>query len=88
MFLKNNKTGEIVEICSKEGEWEHLHESDMPSKGDWIYELSSGYSGYRCKKCRTWIYSMRLQQCECDRENPTVIRKVFIKSKSKSKEGE
>lgn len=36
------------------------------SKGEWVFERSSGYAGYRCKKCHTWIYENQEKKCDCD----------------------
>jgi len=42
----------------------------VKSKGDWKFERSSGYAGYRCQKCKTWEYdNNNLLRCECDKEN-------------------
>jgi len=37
------------------------------SKGDWSFERSSGYAGYRCSRCHTWVYSNARRRCECDK---------------------
>ncbi len=32
----------------------------------WKFERSSGYAGYRCQNCGTWVYSDRTQDgCKC-----------------------
>jgi hypothetical protein len=36
------------------------------SKGDWVFEHSSGYAGYRCQKCFSWIYGDQPARCDCD----------------------
>ena len=38
----------------------------IPSRGDWKEEISSGYKGFRCKRCATWIYDNQERRCECD----------------------
>ncbi len=35
-------------------------------KGSWVFERSSGYAGYRCQKCATWIYDSANKTCKCD----------------------
>lgn len=37
------------------------------TKGDWIFAHSSGYDGYRCTKCATWVYAGDKKECECDK---------------------
>lgn len=36
-------------------------------KNDWIFEVSSGYNGYRCKNCSTWIYEFDEKICNCNK---------------------
>lgn len=36
------------------------------SKGKWVFERSSGYSGYRCQECYTWVYENQEKKCDCD----------------------
>jgi hypothetical protein len=36
------------------------------TKGDWKFERSSGYGGFRCQKCYTWLYENRKLICKCD----------------------
>jgi hypothetical protein len=40
----------------------------LDSKGDWFHERSSGYAGFRCKKCGVWVYADQKKQCYCDVE--------------------
>jgi hypothetical protein len=37
------------------------------SKGDWKWERSSGYAGWCCRKCATWISDGEDFICDCDR---------------------
>jgi hypothetical protein len=37
-----------------------------PSKGDWVFERSSGFAGYRCQRCATWLYDNQKLVCKCD----------------------
>lgn len=48
--------------------------SKIDSKGDWKFERSSGFGGYRCQKCQTWKVQDLTDgvTCECD-ELPDVI---------------
>lgn len=39
----------------------------LKPKGDWVFERSSGYAGYRCVVCQTWTYSDKEQTCMCDK---------------------
>jgi hypothetical protein len=36
------------------------------SKGDWIFHRSSGFAGWRCTKCATWVYNNQPKVCNCD----------------------
>ena len=35
-------------------------------KGEWQFERSSGYDGYRCQECCTWKHENQLRTCDCD----------------------
>lgn len=38
------------------------------SKGLWKQEYSSGYNGYRCINCATWVYATEdIRFCNCDK---------------------
>jgi hypothetical protein len=39
-------------------------------KGVWRFERSSGYAGYRCQKCNTWIYCGAEAICDCNNSLP------------------
>jgi hypothetical protein len=39
--------------------------NEKQSTGDWIFERSSGYAGYRCRKCGTWVYENTRKKCNC-----------------------
>ena len=41
------------------------------SIGIWQYEYSSGYPGYRCQKCASWVYGNEPHWCDCDKEDKT-----------------
>lgn len=47
--------------------FDHYPEEDEP-QGNWVSEVSSGYDGYRCTKCETWIYANQVKICDCDRK--------------------
>ena len=34
---------------------------------NWVYEESSGYHGWRCRKCGTWIRDGQPLYCKCNR---------------------
>ncbi len=39
------------------------------SESNWFFERSSGYAGYRCVKCGTWVYANQYpekQKFKCD----------------------
>ena len=36
------------------------------SKGDWHFERSSGYPGFRCETCGDWVYEYKDKVCSCD----------------------
>lgn len=35
-------------------------------KGNWIFEISSGFDGYRCQKCQNWVYKDNKKECSCE----------------------
>lgn len=37
---------------------------------NWKFERSSGYAGYRCQKCSTWLYEDNLLICSCEPFKP------------------
>lgn len=58
------------------GGWEITKVSFLPfvsekhqSKGQWVFERSSGYSGHICQKCAEWVYEDQALKCKCDKEN-------------------
>lgn len=44
------------------------HFNIIITKGSWICCESSGYDGYKCIKCGTWIYKNDHLKCICDKE--------------------
>lgn len=44
---------------------------EVISNGEWEFERSSGYAGYRCQKCQTWVYSDKPKKCNCGRKVKT-----------------
>lgn len=36
------------------------------SKSNWIFERSSGYAGFRCHTCATWVYAEAPRECKCN----------------------
>jgi hypothetical protein len=39
---------------------------DRPSRGMWEGERQSGYWGFRCQFCATWVYADSIKHCKCD----------------------
>ena len=39
----------------------------LDSQGDWVFERSSGYAGFRCTRCSTWRYANDAKRCNCDK---------------------
>lgn len=35
------------------------------NKGLWNFERSSGYAGFRCSQCGTWVYHNEKKVCKC-----------------------
>lgn len=46
------------------------------SKGVWVFEVSSGFPGYRCQNCATWVYEEQEKVCVCDKKSEA-LRKVL-----------
>lgn len=51
-----------------------MSESIPPTegKGTWFHDYSSGYYGFRCDKCKTWVYQEQPLKCRCD-DTPQAI---------------
>lgn len=32
---------------------------------DWVAEVSSGFDGFRCRNCATWVYENAPRVCDC-----------------------
>lgn len=39
----------------------------------WKFERSSGYAGFRCNECATWLYASDFLNCKCDTTPQYVI---------------
>lgn len=48
------------------GETDVVETPNTISKGVWQQECSSGYNGFRCQKCATWLYADEVLKCDCD----------------------
>lgn len=44
-------------------------------KGFWVAERSSGYDGFRCQKCATWVYWNAVRECDCDKVDGQPVQK-------------
>lgn len=52
--------------------WRHkttTHLEEPCSVGRWMFERSSGFAGWRCEVCATWIYNYKPLICSCDKDN-------------------
>ena len=59
------RTGKTSDL---ETEVSGFHEASFPeSLGDWVFERSSGYAGFRCLKCAKWMYAHETKRCNCDK---------------------
>lgn len=34
---------------------------------NWVVSISSGFAGYRCTKCHTWVYNSEPRKCNCNK---------------------
>lgn len=52
-----------------DGNFRTIQEPVNP-RGDWVSERGSGFLGYRCTKCATWVYDFDYEagnaRCQCD----------------------
>lgn len=50
-------------------EFADLVENIKPKQPEtiWVFERSSGYSGYRCTNCNRWVHAGQIKPCECDK---------------------
>ena len=49
--------------------------NDFSKIDNWVFERSSGYAGWRCVACGTWIYFNDPKKCCCD-EIVEVLKKI------------
>ncbi len=54
------------------GWWEkerefYPHDLKPKVRGNWEFERSSGYAGWRCKACATWVYNGQPLVCDCNK---------------------
>lgn len=43
--------------------------------GTWTFERSSGYAGYRCTTCSTWVYANDFLICSCMTRDDVIFLK-------------
>jgi hypothetical protein len=63
--LHEFQINDFIEKEGKEFEGETI-DTELKSKGNWEFERSSGYPGYRCQTCMKWVYSHEVPKCNCD----------------------
>ena len=51
----------------------------MNSINEWVHEISSGYAGYRCRKCGTWVFNGETLICNCKKENKMKYKAIKVK---------
>jgi len=39
----------------------------IKSKGIWRFCQKSGYDGFKCSKCKTWVHFYETRICKCDK---------------------
>lgn len=63
--------------CITCGHISSITPEDIPRKinGQWQFERSSGFAGFRCQVCAEWVYMGLPLMCDCDKL--TVIDKQF-----------
>lgn len=45
-----------------------------PPKGDWVFERSSGFPGFRCQTCADWAHEGNLpRRCSCDDAETRIV---------------
>jgi len=73
--IKNDILGYIKKNCGQK----ELNKQALILKrhrdSNWKAEISSGYDGFRCQNCATWVYELEDKRCECDDElvNDTIL---------------
>lgn len=46
----------------------------MPTpQPDWVAEVSSGFDGFRCRNCATWVYENAPRVCDCNSEGQLAL---------------
>ena len=62
---------QVQDIVSTQEKWYTQEATTIPliPKGKWISSTSSssGYVGWLCTKCSTWVYQDGVKECRCDR---------------------
>lgn len=48
----------------------------------WKFEISSGYAGWRCTECGTWVYDDKPKVCSCTKKHeekiPSLIQVITL----------
>lgn len=50
----------------------------MNKVGSWQFERSSGFAGYRCQDCATWVHANKPQVCDCLRKLHGNVKVTFV----------
>lgn len=56
-----------VKVCQHPWNAKNIFQRDIEKKSNWIFERQSGFAGYRCLTCGTWVYNHQEQICECNK---------------------
>lgn len=62
--MEHKITPEIYCMMGKDDKKPKIQTSN--SIGKWYLERSSGYLGFRCARCATWVYYNQELKCDCD----------------------
>lgn len=46
----------------------HKETTEAESAARWVFERSSGYTGWRCQTCSTWVYYSAERTCTCTKK--------------------
>ena len=55
----------------------------MKHVGNWKFERSSGYAGWRCNTCLVWVYQGNSKTCDCLQNISGKVKVTFVPGKER-----
>lgn len=79
--LSDSQVAPIVKRLRENTEEQLVKKGVIVPPDNWVFERSSGYAGYRCTKCATWVYMGQPLRCSCNKYK-RMSKKEFLKTAS------